>query len=159
METGCSRNYITTYLSLRRDAPIATSWRADCYVVTHQKLRRDVISVAPGQVETLTRGVVTGGNKVTIKTLLIATRYSLIIRWLSLSVILVALDLRKIIFLSINSAFEVSWWNLVLHCASSYVSLSRYIRLRWLKDPTALAWRFDCAGLKIWLRCLEDSNS
>ena len=54
------------------------------------------------------RGVVTGGNKVTIKTPLAATRYSLIIRWLSLSVILVALDLRKIIFLSINSAFEVS---------------------------------------------------
>ena len=45
--------------------------------------------------ETLTRGVVTGGNKVTIKTPLIATRYSLIIRLLSLSVILVALDLRK----------------------------------------------------------------
>ena len=41
------------------------------------------------------RGVVTGGNKVTIKTPLIATRYSLLIRWLSLSVILVALDLRK----------------------------------------------------------------
>ena len=41
------------------------------------------------------RGVVTGGNKVTIKTPLIATRYSLIIRLLSLSVILVALDLRK----------------------------------------------------------------
>ena len=39
--------------------------------------------------------VVIGGNKVTIKTPLIATRYSLIIRWLSLSVILVALDLRK----------------------------------------------------------------
>ena len=76
--------------------------------MTHQKLRRDVISVAPGQVETFTRGVVTGGNKVTIKTPLIATRYSLIIRWLSLSVILVVLDLRKIIFLSINSAFEVS---------------------------------------------------
>ena len=39
--------------------------------------------------------VVIGGNKVTIKTPLIATRYSLIIRWLSLSVILVALVLRK----------------------------------------------------------------
>ena len=76
--------------------------------MTHQKLRRDVISAASGQAEQLTRGVVTGGNKVTIKTPLIATRYSLIIRWLSLSVILVVLDLRKIIFLSINSAFEVS---------------------------------------------------
>ena len=43
----------------------------------------------------LPRGVVTGGNKVTIKIPLIATRYSLIIRWFSLSVILVALDLRK----------------------------------------------------------------
>ena len=61
----------------------------------HQKLRRDVISAASGQAEQLTRGVVTGGNKVTIKIPLIATRYSLIIRWLSLSVILVALYLRK----------------------------------------------------------------
>ena len=76
--------------------------------MTHQKLRRDVISAASGQAGPLTRSVVTGGNKVTIKTPLIATRYSLIIRWLSLSVILVVLDLRKIIFLSINSAFEVS---------------------------------------------------
>ena len=63
--------------------------------MTYQKLRRDVISAAPGQAEQLTRGVVTGGNKVTIRIPLIATRYSLIIRWLSLSVILVALDLRK----------------------------------------------------------------
>ena len=63
--------------------------------MTHQKLRRDVISAASGQAEQLTRGVVTGGNKVTIKTPLIAMRYSLIIRWLSLSVILVILDLRK----------------------------------------------------------------
>ena len=63
--------------------------------MTHQKLRRDVISAASGQAEQLTRGVVTGGNKVTIRIPLIATRYSLIIRWLSLSVILVALDLRK----------------------------------------------------------------
>ena len=46
--------------------------------------------------------VVIGGNKVTIKTPLIATRYSLIIRWLSLSVILVALDLRKIIWFFSN---------------------------------------------------------
>ena len=76
--------------------------------MTHQKLRRDVISAASGQAGPLTRGVVTGGNKVTIRIPLIATRYSLIIRWLSLSVILVVLDLRKIIFLSINSAFEVS---------------------------------------------------
>ena len=63
--------------------------------MTHQKLRRDVISAVSGQAEQLTRGVVTGGNKVTIRIPLIATRYSLIIRWLSLSVILVALDLRK----------------------------------------------------------------
>ena len=63
--------------------------------MTYQKLRRDVISAASGQAEQLTRGVVTGGNKVTIKTHLVATCYSLIIRWLSLSVILVALDLRK----------------------------------------------------------------
>ena len=70
-------------------------------------LRRDVISGTSASGAAY-RGVVTGGNKVTIKTPLIATRYSLIIRWLSLSVILVALDLRKIIFLSINSAFEVS---------------------------------------------------
>ena len=75
--------------------------------MTHQKLRRDVISGTSASGDAY-RGVVTGGNKVTIKTPLIATRYSLIIRWLSLSVILVALDLRKIIFLSINSAFEVS---------------------------------------------------
>ena len=61
----------------------------------HQKLRRDVISAASGQAEQLTRGVVTGGNKVTIKIPLIATRYSLLIRWLSISVILVVLDLRK----------------------------------------------------------------
>lgn len=66
--------------------------------MTHQKLRRDVISVAPGQAEPLT----TGGNKVTIKTPLIATRYSLIIRWLSLSVILVALDLRKNFYSSLS---------------------------------------------------------
>ena len=52
--------------------------------------------------EQLTRGVVTGGNKVTIKIPLIATRYSLIIRWLSLSVILVALDLRKKICRSLS---------------------------------------------------------
>ena len=36
--------------------------------MTPQKLRRDVISAASGQAEQLTRGVVTGGNKVTIKT-------------------------------------------------------------------------------------------
>ena len=70
-------------------------------------LRRDVISGTSASGAAY-RGVVTGGNKVTIKIPLIATRYSLIIRWLSLSVILVVLDLRKIIFLSINSAFEVS---------------------------------------------------
>ena len=70
-------------------------------------LRRDVISGTSASGDAY-RGVATGGNKVTIQTSLIATRYSLIIRWLSLSVILVALDLRKIIFLSINSAFEVS---------------------------------------------------
>ena len=70
-------------------------------------LRRDVISGTSASGAAY-RGVVTGGNKVTIKTPLIATRYSLIIRWLSLSVILVVLDLRAIIFLSINSAFEVS---------------------------------------------------
>lgn len=63
--------------------------------MTHQKLRRDVISAASRQAEPLTRGVATGGNKVTIRIPLIATRYSLIIRWLSLSVILVILDLRK----------------------------------------------------------------
>ena len=44
MGAGGSRNYVATYLSLRRDALIATSRRTDCYVVTHQMLRRDVIS-------------------------------------------------------------------------------------------------------------------
>ena len=68
----------------------------------HQKLRRDVISAASGQAEQLTRSVVTGGNKVTIKTPLIATRYSLIIRRLSLSVILVAFDLRKNFYRSLS---------------------------------------------------------
>ena len=57
-------------------------------------LRRDVISGTSASGDAY-RGVVTGGNKVTIKTPLIATRYSLIIRRLSLSVILVAFDLRK----------------------------------------------------------------
>ena len=62
-------------------------------------------------------------------------------------------------FGNIGKRSRLRWWNHVLHCASSYVSLSRYIRLRWFNDPTALAWRFDCAGLKIRLRWLEDMTS
>ena len=60
---GGSRNYVATYLLLRRDAPIATSWRTDCYVGTQQMLRRDVISAAPGKRSRLPWGVVIGDNK------------------------------------------------------------------------------------------------
>ena len=67
-------------------------------------------------------GVVTGGNKVTIKTPLIATRYSFIISGLRCEVADVALIWRKK-FLLKNSALGVSRWNHARHCTSSYVSL------------------------------------
>lgn len=65
--------------------------------------------------------VVIGGNKVTIKTPLIATRYSFIISVLRCEVADVALIWRKNLLK--NSALGVSRWNHARHCTSSYVSL------------------------------------
>ena len=65
--------------------------------------------------------MVTGGNKVTIKTPLIATRYSFIISGLRCEVADVALIWRKNLLK--NSALGVSRWNHARHCTSSYVSL------------------------------------
>ena len=47
----------------------------------------------------------------------------------------------------------------VRHCTSSYVSLRRRIRLRWVKDTTALGDGFDFVGWKIRLRWVEESIS
>ena len=61
-------------------------------------------------------------------------------------------------FGNIGKRSRLRWWNHVLHCASSYVSLSRYIRLRWFKDPTALAWRYDFVVSKIRIRKQNETD-
>lgn len=66
-----------------------TSRRSLYYVGTYLLLRRDVANATSGRIF---YGMATGGNKVTTKTPLIATRYSLIIKELSTSVADVALS-------------------------------------------------------------------
>ena len=148
-----------------------TSRCSICYVPTQQKIRPDVVTDTSGRnfrsiLVIIKRasfasgsGVATGGNKVAIETPLIATRYSFIINELSASVANIALKWRKIIFLLKNSSFDVSWWNHVRHCASSYVSLSWRIRLNWVTDSTSLGGRFDFAGWWIRLRWVEEAIS
>ena len=70
-----------------------TSRRSLYYVRTYLLLRRDVANATSGRIFF---SMTTGGNKVTTKTPLIATRYSLIIKQFSISVANVALSQRKI---------------------------------------------------------------
>ena len=45
------------------------------------------------------------------------------------------------------------------HCVDRYDCVGLKIRLRWVKDTTALGGRFDFVGLKIRLRWVEESIS
>ena len=95
-------------------------------------------------------GVVTGGNKVTIKTPLIATRYSFIISVLRCEVADVALIWRK------KSFKEFGFGSKQME---SCTSLHKFIRFIEVTDTTSLGDGFDFAGLRIRLRWVKDTTS
>ena len=76
-------------LKLRPDVSYTTSRRILYYVRTYLLLRRDVANATSGRIFYC---MATGGNKVATEIPLIATRYSLIIKELSISVANVALS-------------------------------------------------------------------
>ena len=76
-------------LKLRPDVSYTTSRRILYYVRTYLLLRRDVANATSGRIFYC---MATGGNKVTTEIPLIATRYSLTIKELSISVANVALS-------------------------------------------------------------------
>ena len=95
--------------------------------------------------------MVTGGNKVTIKTPLIATRYSFIISGLRCEVADVALIWRKKI-----SFKEFGFGSKQME---SCTSLHKFIRFIEVTDTTSLGGRYDFTGWKIRLRWVMDSTS
>ncbi len=95
--------------------------------------------------------MVTGGNKVTIKTPLIATRYSFIISGLRCEVADVALIWRKKISFK-EFGFESKQME-------SCTSLHKFIRFIEVTDTTSLGDGYDFAGLKIRLHWVEDTTS
>ena len=94
--------------------------------------------------------VVTGGNKVTIKTPLIATCYSFIISGLRCEVADVALIWRKKTFKEFGFGSKQM---------ESCTSLHKFIRFIEVTDTTSLGDGFDFAGWKIRLRWVMDSTS
>ena len=94
--------------------------------------------------------MVTGGNKVTIKTPLIATRYSFIISGLRCEVADVALIWRK------KSFKEFGFGSKQME---SCTSLHKFIRFIEVTDTTSLGDGFDFAGWKIRLHWVEDTTS
>ena len=96
-------------------------------------------------------GVVTGGNKVTIKTPLIATRYSFIISGLRCEVADVALIWRK--------KFSFKEFGFESKQMESCTSLHKFIRFIEVTDTTSLGDGYDFAGLKIRLHWVEDTTS
>ena len=91
--------------------------------------------------------MVTGGNKVTIKTPLIATRYSFIISGLRCEVADVALIWRK------KSFKEFGFGSKQME---SCTSLHKFIRFIEVTDTTSLGGRFDFAGWKSQFRWLNN---
>ena len=92
-------------------------------------------------------GVVTGGNKVTIKTPLIATHYSFIISGLRYEVADVALIWRK------KSFKEFGFGSKQME---SCTSLHKFIRFIEVTDTTSLGDGFDFAGWKSQFRWLNE---
>ena len=91
--------------------------------------------------------MVTGGNKVTIKTPLIATRYSFIISGLRCEVADVALIWRK------KSFKEFGFGSKQME---SCTSLHKFIRFIEVTDTTSLGGRYDCTGWKSQFRWLNE---
>ena len=91
--------------------------------------------------------MVTGGNKVTIKTPLITTRYPLIIKELSINVANVALIWRK--------KFSFKEFGFESKQIESCTSLHKFIRFIEVTDTTSLGDGFDFAGWKRQFRWLN----
>ena len=150
-----------------------TSRCSICYVPTQQKMRPDVVTDTSGRnfrsILVIIKwasfasgsggGVATGGNKVAIRIPPYCHPLFVYNQWVKRERGKCCIKMKKIIFLLKNSPFDVSWWNHVRHCASSYVSLRWRIRLNWVTDSTSLGGRFDFAGWWIRLRWVEEAIS